>query len=108
MEALENFMSLAEETSVEEAAANISSVIDSFDTVNKDQIEVIEELARRLKGGDELNWEKACLLLGRTFLKESDNARVEELLTELKTYCKQQDVSQEEINEIDSYDMDKT
>lgn len=108
MEALENFMSLAEDTSVEEAAANISSLIDSFDTVNQDQIEVIEELARRLKGGDELNWEKACLLLGRTFLKESDNARVEELLTELKTYCKQQDVSQEEINEIDSYDMDKT
>ena len=36
MEALENFMSLAEDTSVEEAAANISSLIDSFDTVNMD------------------------------------------------------------------------
>ena len=100
-------MSLAEETSVEEASENITALINYFDTVNTKQIEIIEELARRLKAGDDLNWEKSSLLLARTFLKESNHPKFEELMVELKQYCKQQDVSEEEMLEMDSYDMEK-
>ena len=82
-------MSLAEETSVEEASENITALINYFNTVNTSQIEVIEELARRLKTGDDLNWEKSSLLLARTFLKQSNHAKVEEQIAELKQYCKQ-------------------
>ena len=80
-------MSLAEETSVEEASENITALINYFDTVNTKQIEIIEELARRLKAGDDLNWEKSSLLLARTFLKESNHPKFEELMAELKQYC---------------------
>ena len=44
MDAMESFLSLAEDTSVEEAAENISLVIESFNYINKSQVDVIEEL----------------------------------------------------------------